>query len=425
MTARDGPQHNQLLVVGLVTAAGVDFFHRQIIAIALGPLGQDLQLSDTQRGLLVMVYAIAFAVGSLVLPHFCGRYNRRSVICGAVALSGVLALLSGTTESYAAILMCRAGIGMAIAVVAPLSQLVIAENIALENNSKIQGVVAAGAPMGVIVGMGLWGWVTQQFGWQAGLLFSGVATLLVAGLMFILIGGRPRPLALEHGHPPTFISSLGQLWKIRTYCHMVLGFSLLGAAAMGAVQWLPVFFIRFHGLDLKTVGMVLAGIVGVVGTLSALLSGILGSRITSRDSRGPMWICAGGALTAAPLFIAAYLVQSTAAAVVLMSLATLLGFMGPPQLFVVVQTVVALPLRAFASGLAMASFTALGLGGGVTLVGFISEQAVWGDESLRYALAIVSLLYLWGAVHFLLAAHYSKAELPVIDGSQQPSNSSR
>ena len=84
--------------------------------------------------------------------------------------------------------------------------------------------------------------------------------------------------------------------------------------------------------------------------------------------------------------------------------------MVPPQFFVVVQSVVTLPLRAFAAGAAMAFFTAFGLGGGVTLVGAISELGIWGDESLRYSLSIVTFFYLWGAMHFLLAARYCKSE---------------
>lgn len=191
---------------------------------------------------------------------------------------------------------------------------------------------------------------------------------------------------------------------------MVFGFSLIGVAAMGAVQWLPIFLMRYHELDLKTVGLILAGIVGAGGSLSALLSGVLGDRINRHDMRGSMWISAGGVIVATPLYILAYFIPSTVVAVSMLGLATLFGFMVPPQFFVVLQTVVTLPLRAFAVGIAMAFFTAFGLGGGVTLVGAISETQIWGSESLRYSLSIVTLTFLWGAIHFLLAAHYCKSE---------------
>jgi len=401
---KESESYSQLLVLGLATAGAVDFFHRQIIAIALGPLGQDLHLTDTQRAMLVTAYAIAYAVASLALPHFFDRYNRRNIITGAVAISGVLALLSGMTGSYMAMLFFRAGIGMAVAVIAPACQAIIAASITVENSSKIQGIVAAGAPTGVIIGLGLWGWVIENYGWQLGLSLSGIATLAIAGLLFVIVGDQHRPSATKEEPGLSFASSLRHLWHIKTYRHMTLGFSLIGVAAMGAVQWLPIFLLRYHALDIKTVGMVLAGIVGVVGTISVLLSGALGARITHRDSRGPMWICACGAILATPLFILAYFIPSTIAAVALLSMATLFGFVVPPQFFMVVQMVVKLPLRAFASGVAMALFTAFGLGGGVSLAGVISEMGLWGDESLRYSLSIVTLFYLWGAMHFLVAA---------------------
>ena len=103
---------------------------------------------------------------------------------------------------------------------------------------------------------------------------------------------------------------------------MVLGFSLISVAAMGAVQWLPIFLMRFHALDIKTAGMILAVIVGAVGAVSALLSGALGVRISRHDQRGPMWISAGGVMAATPLYIVAYFVPSTVVAVSLLGLAT-------------------------------------------------------------------------------------------------------
>ena len=398
------------MVFGLTTAAAVDFFHRQIIAIALGPLGQDLQLSDTQRGLLVSVYAVAYAVASLSLPHLIQGYSKRLVISGAVAITGILALLSGLSDSYVAILLCRAGIGMAVAIVAPVTQATIAENFPLEKGSKVQGIIAAGTPVGVIVGLGIWGWITEVYGWQAGFSFSAILPLLIAVLLFFSMGNHRLSRGVHEDEKLSFFSSFGNLWQIRTYRHMVFGFSLIGVAAMGAVQWLPIFLMRYHELDLKTVGLILAGIVGAGGSLSALLSGVLGDRINRHDMRGSMWISAGGVIVATPLYILAYFIPSTVVAVSMLGLATLFGFMVPPQFFVVLQTVVTLPLRAFAVGIAMAFFTAFGLGGGVTLVGAISETQIWGSESLRYSLSIVTLTFLWGAIHFLLAAHYCKSE---------------
>ncbi len=408
--SKPSANYSRLLVLGLATAAAVDFFHRQIIAIALGPLGQDLQLSDTQRGLLVTAYAVAYAIASLTLPRLVDQYNRRLVISGAVALSGILALVSGMMASYTAILVCRAGIGMAVAIVAPVSQAIIAENFTLGNGSRIQGIVAAGTPVGVIVGLGIWGWVVETHGWQTGFYLSGIFTLLIAGLLYFWIGKQDCPRSFHKSDELSFVASLRRLWQIKTYRHMVLGFSLISVAAMGAVQWLPIFLMRFHALDIKTAGMILAVIVGAVGAVSALLSGALGVRISRHDQRGPMWISAGGVMAATPLYIVAYFVPSTVVAVSLLGLATLFGFMVPPQFFVVVQSVVTLPLRAFAAGAAIAFFTAFGLGGGVTLVGAISELGIWGDESLRYSLSIVTLFYLWGATHFLLASRYCKAE---------------
>ena len=58
------------------------------------------------------------------------------------------------------------------------------------------------------------------------------------------------------------------------------------------------------------------------------------------------------------------------------------------------------------------------MGGGPLLIGIISDFSArtFGDESLRYALLIGTLLGVWSAIHYLLAARTVVEDLRTTEG---------
>jgi MFS family permease len=264
----------------------------------------------------------------------------------------------------------------------------------------------------------LWGWITSEFGWQIALISVGASTLLVALVLNRIIDEPPRP-ASTTAAKTSFIANIKTLYRVRSYRHMVLAFAITGIGAMGGVQWHPTFLARIHDMDMATIGISLALISGGVGTVSAVLSGRLGSYFSKRDVRAPMWICAVGVLVAAPLFVGAYLVISSTMSLLLLIAASLFGYVCTPQLFTVTQSATPLALRAFAAGVAMAIFTGLGMAVGVPLIGAISDlmTANYGASGLRYALASIAIFYIWAAVHYVLAARHYDQDLQLVNQS--------
>jgi hypothetical protein len=81
------------------------------------------------------------------------------------------------------------------------------------------------------------------------------------------------------------------------------------------------------------------------------------------------------------------------------------------------QTLSPVPMRAVASAIEMLCMNLIGLGLGPLAVGVMSDVLAprFGDFSLNIALAIFTVIGLWGALHFwlcgrALAAHQPAAE---------------
>ena len=73
-------------------------------------------------------------------------------------------------------------------------------------------------------------------------------------------------------------------------------------------------------------------------------------------------------------------------------------------------------MRAVAAAVLLFILNIIGLGAGPQVVGIVSDllAPTYGDESLRYALLILSFVNIWAAYHYFVAGKTLKADL-VID----------
>ena len=66
---------------------------------------------------------------------------------------------------------------------------------------------------------------------------------------------------------PGFKTVAGHMWRVRSIRHLCLGSALAGFIGYGFVLWMPSFLVRSHGLSPTEVGLILALMSGVVGSM--------------------------------------------------------------------------------------------------------------------------------------------------------------
>jgi hypothetical protein len=101
-----------------------------------------------------------------------------------------------------------------------------------------------------------------------------------------------------------------------------------------------------------------------------------------------------------------YLSGNTTLALAAFALPAFLGLMYQAPAFAVTQSLATPKTRATASAVLLFVINIVGLGMGPAVTGALSDalQPSFGEDSLRYALLIVSGGLLWSALHFKLAA---------------------
>jgi MFS family permease len=113
-----------------------------------------------------------------------------------------------------------------------------------------------------------------------------------------------------------------------------------------------------------------------------------------------------------PAFII-YLTDETTLALVVLILPVLAGSMYQGPTFSVVQSLAPPSMRSTAAAVLLFVINIIGMGLGPSTAGLLSDwlRPSFGDDSLRYALLIVSAAYLWAALHFWLASRTLREDL--------------
>ena len=404
------------MIVLLLLATGNEFFQRQVLALALVPIGLDLGLGDTDLGLLLMLFGMTYGLLALWLGELADRVSRRRILALGVAFAGLMTALGAAATSFATLAATRMGVGAGQAGMMPSAQALLADGFPPERRATLVGVVAMGAPLGILVALALGGFAVERFGWRACFVGSGVLGLLLAVVLARFLFEPPRGFSEgrtgELLETPRVGSVLRHLGALRSFRYLIVAVTFASMGAMSQAQWTPGFMQRVHGMPLSRAGLVLAG-VGVASALGSLVGGALADRMARRDLRWYAWLPALASLASAPLFVVAFLWPDPLGAVAWLALPSFGSmFFGAPAA-AIVQGLAPLSMRAMAGALLAAVLTMVGMGLGPLVTGVVSEvlETRYGQDSLRYALCGIAVAYALAGLHLLLAARSLREDL--------------
>jgi MFS family permease len=275
-----------------------------------------------------------------------------------------------------------------------------------------------GINIGVVLAFLVGGIGGQLWGWRAAFVIAGAATMLLALLCFFTVRDPPR-VADVRGREIGDIGSfalVGQtvraMWRDPAMRQVCLGATLATVVGYTVVAWTPSYLLRSHDLGLAAAGTYLAAVIGVGGGIGTYLGGRLSDALGRRDVRWSLWLFSVVLVAATLLAVAFFVVDDTVLALALFIFPAVIGvaYLGPSV--AVLHDRVPASLRPIASAVFILLVTLVGLGAGPLLAGALSQYAfaAYGEDSLRYALAVMQIVGVWGAFHYYLAGRRLRAE---------------
>ena len=396
----------------------MNFVDRQILSILLPSNKQELALPDTYLGLLSgTAFGIFYATLGVPIARLADRFSRKWVMTTCLVLWSAFTAACGTAAGFGSLLACRIGVGVGEAGGSPPAHSLISDYFPPEKRATALAVFSLGVPFGILVGFMAGGWLDQTLGWRNAFAVVGAPGLLLAAIVALTLREPPRGHSegLVHGSgpAPSAREVIAFLWRAKSFRHSSFAGGLYSFVGYSVVNWTPSFLVRSHGMSTARIGFWLAMIVGVGGGIGNYLGGTLADRWQAREPRARVYLPALAVAASFPFGFVIYTTSNTTLALALLVIPTALGLMYQAPTFAVTQSLATPRMRATAAAVLLFVLNIVGLSLGPAVTGALSDALAprYGADSLRWALLIVSTLFVWSAIHFYLAGRTLEADV--------------
>jgi MFS family permease len=441
--------NKRLLLTILLAILTFNFVDRYAVGIVLQDIKRDLQLTDTQLGFLTgIAFAVFYSVMGIPIARWADRGNRVTIISVTTALWSIAVAACGLAGGFLQLLLIRIGVAVGEAGCIPPAHSLIADTFDRAERPRAVAVYMLGAPLAMVIGYFVAGWLNEFYGWRATFVILGLPGVALAVWVRLALKD-PRysrtsspaarvgsasavdttspsaadvspanpaaavasdasvssPMRSESA-PPALKEIAATLWSNATFRQLLFCFSLLNFFGYGIFQWQPAFLMRSHGLDSGQLGTGLALSAGLCGILGTFAGGELASRFAAHNESLQLRAMVVGSCAFGILFAGVYLVPNALLAFGLIGLASAGGAAINGPLFATIQSVVPPHLRATSIALIYLFANLIGMGLGPLAAGVLSDAfRPWaGEESLRYALLALCPGYFWAAWHLWRAS---------------------
>jgi predicted MFS family arabinose efflux permease len=414
--------YRNYLLTMLLIVYGFNSMERWAVGLVMQDIKIDLDLSDTQLGFLTgLSFAFFYAVMGLPIARWADRGNRVTIIGLMTALQSLMVTLTGTAGNFLQLLLVRIGVAVGEAGCVPPAQSLIADYFSRAERPRATARYLMGAPLSVVIGFFLAGWINQFYGWRITFIVLGLPGVVVATLAWLTLreprATESRAVAAsgvsQAKDPPTITAVVVTLWGNATFRQLLLALSILSFFFFGIVQWVPAFFVRTHGLQTGELGTWMTVIHGVCGLLGVYLGGAWVSRYAVENEHRQLKAMTLLMAVFAVLMPFAYLTSNPRLALSIMAVANIphAAIFGP--LYATIQTLVPERMRATAVAIVLLFSNLIGTGLGPLATGALSDalHPLLGEESLRYALMALSPGYIWVGYHLWRGSHTVSQDL--------------
>lgn len=241
---------------------------------------QELQLSETEFGLLVGTPILTGSLIRLVLGIWADQYGGRLVFVSVMLSAALATFLLTTVDTYQMYLVAALGMGVAGGSFA-VGVSYVSRWYPREKQGFALGIFGLGN-VGAAITKFTAPFVMVAFGWHAVAQVWAAALVMVAIIFWFVTDDDPvLKSRLKTGTPPeTFMKQLEPLKKLQVWRFSLYYFFVFGAFVALAL-WLPRYMVGVYGFDIKTAGL-MGAIYSIPGSLFRALGGWLSDRIGAR-----------------------------------------------------------------------------------------------------------------------------------------------
>ncbi|HEY4987579.1 MAG TPA: MFS transporter, partial [Bradyrhizobium sp.] len=397
----------------LLAAAMMSFLDRMIFSLLIDPIRKDLALTDTNVSLLAGVaFAVCYVLFAFPFGRFVDSHARNRVVALGVVMFSLGTIACGLATGFAGLFGARMIIGIGEASLNPATISLVPDYVPERSRALAMSVLTSGNYVGTGLAMLLGGELVQWAArvrpilpvlgalssWKLSFLGVGMPGLLLALLIFLTLREPQRQLTASavDSETPTLADCFAYLRRhAKLFALIFTGFSALAVNAYAFLVWGPVFLMRVHGYSPAQAGLVFAIAIGIGGTVSTLLGGVISDRMRAGGQiDGPVRVSLWASVVMLPFFVIGYLIPAASVSVVTFVIAMLIASIIGGIQFVMVQAITPNRMRGIMGALYGACVNLAGLGIAPTLIALMTDHLFGGPAGIGRSLAAMSTLSL-------------------------------
>jgi len=271
----------QVRALSLSTAAfTVSFAVWTIFSIIGVQIQQDLNLSETEFGLLVGTPILTGSLIRLALGIWTDQYGGRTVYPIVMLASAAATWLLTKATTYEMFLLAALGVGVAGGSFA-VGITYVSKWYPPQRQGTALGIFGAGN-VGAAVTKFVAPFVMVAYGWQTVAQVWAAAIAVTAVLFWLTTEDDPSHAERRRSHaaPRSLLEELEPLKELRVWRFSLYYFFVFGAFVALAL-WLPRYLVGAYGMDIRTAGMI-AALYSIPASLFRILGGWLSDRYGAR-----------------------------------------------------------------------------------------------------------------------------------------------
>ncbi len=409
--------YRTMVLILLTVVYSFNFIDRQIVGILAPFIQQDLNLTNTQLGLLTGFYfALFYTLVAIPIAWLADRFNRVNIVSIALATWSGFTALFGLAGNYLQISLARMGVGIGEAGGSPPSHSIISDLYSKEERASALGVYSMGIPFGVmaayLVTASLIGSSSDAVDWRRIFVILGLAGIALA-LVVRLVIREPQRGSMEMEQvakvkQPPFLESLKTLLSIPSWWGMCFGiaFGSFVAYAFAAFQTKYLLLLD-PTYDFKLLLIILGIMNGTTYAGGTFIGARIADRWGAKNIKAYGWLPAIAVILTFPLGVLCFWVPSVNLHLILVTALLFFSgiYFGP--CFAIAQTLAPINQRAMSTALFFFILNMIALGGGPTFAGWLIDFFKTDASELhatRLAMTFTYLVLIPSIVSFVLVS---------------------
>ncbi|MBN3723055.1 MFS transporter [Burkholderia sp. Ac-20379] len=346
-------QYRTTILTMLLLATVINYIDRSALSIAMPFISRDFHLSASEKGIIFGAFSVGYALFNFLGGYFSDRFGGRRVLGVSMTFWSLACGLTALVSGFWSMLAVRIAFGAGEGPNAATANKVVNTWFPLGERATAAGIGQSGGPIGGALAGPIVGFLALSFGWRAAFV-----VMAVLGLLWVIAWRRvatetpalhPRVSRDELAHieagqdaapaPSGKRVSIREVITNRAVVTTGISLFCYNYILFFFITWFPSYLVDAKGISLKDMSLVssLPWITGAIGFFSGgfIVDAIY--RRTGRRMFSRKVVLVTSLLIAASCTALTGLVDDSAAAVAVMTVAIGLLMLAGPAYWAIIQ----------------------------------------------------------------------------------------